>query len=136
MEQFPWSYWDSSNLPELGRSFRQTPPQFQDGKGCKVDQLTLGVCVKYTLRGWGSSQRIWELQQGPQLLFCWCYTLHISYCWSRVNLYLLNVQCLGVAVGVFWGVYLSDMLQIYLFSCFSACDQLVPSVLPARSCPA
>lgn len=77
----------------------------------------------------------------PVLLIPGCYVFHINCCWTQVNLYLLNMQCLAVDSPVsrsFLGVFICLVCCkfIYFPAYLHVIRLLVPSsVLPTRSCP-
>lgn len=55
----------------------------------------------------------------PVLLIPGCYIFHINYCWSQVNLYLLNMRCLGVGSPVsksFLGcLFVWSVVNVFIF---------------------
>lgn len=55
----------------------------------------------------------------PALLIPGCYIFRINYCWSQVDLYLLNMQCLAVGNSVsksFLGhLFVWSVVNVFMF---------------------
>lgn len=111
----------SPRAVELWKKLQTHTPQFQAGKDCRVD--CRGCSCKIHPQSWRQLQGLGNCSEGRDSCCAHSRVLHVShhinYCWTQVNLYLLNMQCLGVGSLVsrsFLGrLFVWSVVNVFIF---------------------